>query len=327
MLTIAALLDEFSEVCFSPDCNLIPIKSTDYLSRICKSGKIDFLLVESAWRGPGNTWKHLLVNNKKNPVPPGIKQLQNLVSECKRRNIPTIFWGKEDPVHFKHFIITAGLFDYIATTDSSCVNQYKKKFGHDRVFVLPFAAQTALHKPAGLDKRLSLSCFAGACRDAQYPNRKASMDIVVKPAIKYGLHIYDRHLVGSSGQDFPEIYTACLQGGIQYSEMVKKYREYRVFLNVNSIDNSQTMFSRRVFELLACGTPVISSYSPGIKQMLPEVLLSTSAVETEKHLNSLLFDDSYWNSVSQAGIKRIFSGHTYLHRLKTICDAIHINIH
>lgn len=326
MLTIASILDEFSETCFSPECRLIPLRSTDYLSRLRKSGKIDLVLVESAWRGPGNSWTHYLVNNAKHPIPSGLPILKKLIKECKRLNIPTLFWAKEDPVHYNHFIISAGFFDWVATTDVNCVQQYKNKLGHNRVFALSFAAQPKIHKPKGLENRLKLACFAGACRNKQYPNRAAAMAYVLKPAIPYGLHIYDRHQVGSSGEDFPAIYKTCVKGGIEYTQMLDKYKEYRVFLNVNSIDNSPTMFSRRVFELLACGTPVISSPSVGISQLLPEVLITHNANETKYYLEKLLNDDKYWQQISNAGIKRILSGHTYAHRLATICKNMKIRI-
>lgn len=324
MLTVATILDEFSETCFSHECTLIPLKSTDYLSRLRKSGKIDLLLVESAWRGHASSWSHYLVNNAKHPVPTGFAIMKKLIKECKKLNIPTLFWAKEDPVHFKHFIITAQLFDWVATTDSNCVNQYKAVLKHNRVFSLPFAAQPHIHKPSGLEGRNCLPCFAGACRNTQYPNRKSAMDVILNPAIKYGLHIYDRHKVGSSGEDFPEEYKACVIGGIPYSEMLYKYREYRVFLNVNSIDNSPTMFSRRVFELLACGTPVISSYSPGILSLLPEVMIAKNRKETESYLEKIMNDDHYWLELSQAGIRRIQQGHTYKHRLNEICKRLGI---
>ena len=42
------------------------------------------------------------------------------------------------------------------------------------------------------------------------------------------------------------------------------YRSYKIFLNVNSVMNSDTMFSRRVFEILASSTHV-STPSEGMK--------------------------------------------------------------
>lgn len=323
---MAAILDPFSEACFAPECNLIPMLSTDYLSRLRKSGHIDFVLVESVWRGPGNSWSHYLVNNKKNPIPKGMAQLVKLVKECKQRRIPTVFWAKEDPVHFKHFVIAASLFDYVATTSIECVKEYSKKFKHNRVFALPFAAQPDLHSPVGLLHRKQAVCFAGACRNTQYPNRCKAMENVLAPAIPFGLHIYDRAQVGSNGEPFPAVYKNAVLGGVSYDKMLEKYREYKVFLNVNSVDNSATMFSRRVFELLACGTPVISSPSIGIQRMLPEVLLSSKPAITKQCLSKLLSDPTYWTSVSIAGARRVLADHTYAHRIRTICDNLHISV-
>jgi len=326
MLTVATILDPFSEQCFAPEWTTVPLRSDDYISRITKTKNIAFLFAESVWRGPGNTWSHYFVQNKKNPVPAGMRQLTRLMKECKARKIPTVFWAKEDPVHFKHFVTVAGLFDYVATTDVNCVNNYKKALGHARVFVLPFAAQMSLHNPVGLADRPLNVCFAGTCRNNQYPNRAKAMEVVVQPAIGFGLHIYDRKQAGASGEPFPSIYKAAIKGGLPYNAIVQKYKEYKVFLNINSIDNSPTMFSRRVFELLGCGTPVISSPSVGITSMLPEVLISNTAQETVQHLKKLLSDDTYWKRVSAAGIRRIFESHTYTHRLKTICDIIKVQL-
>ena len=46
------------------------------------------------------------------------------------------------------------------------------------------------------------------------------------------------------------------------------YRAYKIFLNVNSVHESPTMFSRRVFELLSSYTNVLSTPSVGITEIL-----------------------------------------------------------
>jgi spore maturation protein CgeB len=326
MLTVATILDPFSSLCFSSEWNEIPLRSDNYISKISKANKIDFLFVESVWRGPGNTWKHYFVTKKKDRFPRGMAQLTRLIKECKKRNIPTIFWSKEDPVHFNHFVTAASLFDYVATTDVNCVSKYKKRLNHSRIFVLSFAAQSTLHNPVGLENRQFNVCFAGTCRNKQYPNRAKAMDIILRPALKFGLHIYDRKQTGSSGEPFPEIYKNNIKGGVSYEKIINKYKCYKVFLNINSIDNSPTMFSRRVFELLACGTPVVSSHSVGIEKLLPEVLISRTASETARHIKMLLKNTEYWKRLSKKGIERVFSYHTYSHRVQKICKKLNIEI-
>ena len=82
--------------------------------------------------------------------------------------------------------------------------------------------------------------------------------MLLNAAISNGLVIYDRmggRVTESFG--FPETLRGAIVGTLDYRQMVNTYRSHRVFLNANSVTDSPTMFSRRVFELLACGTAVV----------------------------------------------------------------------
>jgi hypothetical protein len=150
------------------------------------------------------------------------------------------------------------------------------------------------------------------------------MEYILRPAIPFGLEIYDRqHGMNGKGADsyrFPEIYQPYIKGRLDYDEMVKAYKRYRVFLNVNSVKQSPTMFSRRVFELLACGTPVISTYSQGLVEMLGDdvVFITESDADTERHLERLLGDEEEWGRASARGIRKVLRDHTYRHRLNEV---------
>src|SRR5207248_9052220 len=121
-----------------------------------------------------------------------------------------------------------------------------------------------------------------------------------------------------------DIYQGSIKGRLEYNEMIKAYKRYKVFLNVNSVKRSPTMFSRRVFELLASGTPVISSFSVGIEQMLGNdiVHLAGSERETLGHVERLLHDDSYWARVALRGVRAVYSRHTYARRLAEVCQQV-----
>lgn len=55
------------------------------------------------------------------------------------------------------------LFDYVFTTDANCLERYEQDLGHDRVDVLPFAAQPVIHNPVGLSYSEKAGvAFAGA---------------------------------------------------------------------------------------------------------------------------------------------------------------------
>ena len=317
-MLVATILDEFSEQCFSGEFSILQLRRNNYYHLIQTSAvKPSLLLVESAWRGADQTWKDSLVARR--GYAEAMKDISLLVRSCRKWKIPTLFWNKEDPIHFNTFLPVAKQFDFVATTDQNCVYKYKGALGHSRVFVLPFAAQVDLHNPVGLENRIKSPCFAGMYWSTQHQERKNDMEFLLKPAIDYGLHIYDRSQVGGAGNPFPEPYVACVKGGLPYLALVEMYKKYRVFLNVNIVKDSPTMFSRRVFELLSCGTPVISSDSVGIRELLPEVFISNTVEDTKRYLDKLLTDDHYWKKVSIAGAKNVLSKHTYTHRFIEIC--------
>ena len=87
-------------------------------------------------------------------------------------------------------------------------------------------------------------------------------------------------------------YVKAIRGTLTYDEMLTAYRCYDVMLNVNTITESPSMFARRVFESLACGTPVVSQDSMGMRKMLGEhVRVTRSAEETAGHIEELLGDE------------------------------------
>jgi SAM-dependent methyltransferase/glycosyltransferase involved in cell wall biosynthesis len=319
----AAVLDEFTTACFQPECELITFRPDNW-KQVLREHEPDMLLVESAWRGNDGSWQYKIASYEK----PMGDELAQLVKDCKSRGIPTVFWNKEDPSNFNRFIDKAGLFDYVFTSDSDCIPKYKKRLKHNRIFPLAFAAQPKIHNPLASEKRDQNVCFAGAYYGIDHDERRLDMDLILKPALDYGLHIYDRQhgLAGYLAEQFrfPDIYQPAIKGRLEYEGMLRAYKKYKVFLNVNSVKTSPTMFSRRVFELLACGTPVISAYAKGIEKMLGRdvVLITKSEEETRKHLESLLRDEKVWAQMSARGIRAVLESHTYTNRLNQILTQV-----
>ena len=158
------------------------------------------------------------------------------------------------------------------------------------------------------------------------------MESILEPALDFPFDIFDRNFgaVGAAAEKtaFPERFRGVIRGRLEYDEMVRAYKRYRVFLNVNSVKDSPTMFSRRVFELLACGTPVISSYSKGIVELLGEdaVMIAETAAETRAHLERLLGDDEAWARLSALGLCRVHAEHTYMDRLAAAWEAVGLSM-
>ncbi|WP_168190084.1 CgeB family protein [Caloramator sp. E03] len=323
MVKIAAILDEFSYICFKEECDLIYLSPSNWKSLI-QSQNPQIFFMESIWYGINGDWRQLISGTLGFKV----SVIEPIIDYCKRHNIKTVFWNKEDPIHFSYFIDLARLFDYVFTTDADCIPKYVESLNHTRVYVLPFAAQPKIHNPINrLAEKLGQIAFAGSYHSKGHDLRNRDMEIILKPALKYDLSIYDRNFNNPNPYfHFPKDYEPYIKGSLPYIQMVQEYKKYYIFLNVNSIQNSPTMFSRRVFELLACGTNVVSGYSKGIENMfLGLVLMSKNKKETEENLNKLLNNEKLRDRLSLLGQREIFSKHTYRHRLNYILDKIGVN--
>lgn len=326
-LTVASVLDPFSHACFSPECDLVAITPSRWRDELIDR-RIDFLLVESAWHGNGDTWQYRVANY---PSPPG-NELTEILQWARKFSVPTVFWNKEDPPNFDRFIDRAKQFDFIFTTDENCVERYRKHVSDSTyVGVLPFAAQPNIHNPLLAKPRWSSTSFAGTYYADDFKPRRDAMDMLLRVAARYRLDIFDR-MYGAAGKDkerfsFPPDLQPYVRGSLTYSEVLSAYRQYRVGLNVNSVSDSPTMFSRRVFELLACGTPVVSTTSTGIDRMFKGLVPTVeSEVEAVATFKALMEDTAFWLETSVRGLRTVFKEHTYRHRLQTLVAAIGINV-
>ncbi|MGV2622793.1 UNVERIFIED_CONTAM: glycosyltransferase [Halobacillus marinus] len=325
-LKMAVIFDEFTKASYEHEANLITFTPDDWLTVLSKE-QPDMLMVESAWNGNGGTWnKKVGYYGEEN-----FQALHGLLEWCKQNNIPTVFWNKEDPVHFNRFIQTAKHFDYIYTTDANMVEHYMEHAGHQDVYALPFAAQPAIHNPISIvDERIDKACFAGSYY-RHHEERCVDMDRLLDAASDTGLDIYDRNYHNTKdgkmpNHRFPERFETHIQGNLKYYEIDKAYKGYKVMINVNTVKQSPTMFSRRVFEGLACGTPVISTYAEGIEKIFPDLVeMSEDASKLKHAFKQLLEDEQMYREKSMIGIREALSKHTYTHRLSYITGNAGLN--
>jgi spore maturation protein CgeB len=319
-LTIATILDPFSEACFRYEANLVPLSIASWREEM-EAHRPAFLFCESAWVGNSGQWRLTMSKYAARPENP----LRDLLAWCKERGVITVFWNKEDPAHFADFKDVAAEFDHVFTSDEDCIPRYRALLGHERIYPLPFAAQPAIHNPVqdGISRDGSV-CFAGSWRVRRYPERATDSEVLLGPALDLGLDIFDRNATsGDPELAFPPPFASAVRGALDYPSMLTAYRAYKVFLNVNSVKASPTMFARRVFELMACGTPVVSSDSAGIRAMLGELVkIATTPDQTRAHLEQLLGDDGYRDRFAHLGYREVLEHHTYRERLERILSVV-----
>lgn len=314
-LRVAAILDEFSAAAFSPDCRLTNLSRNDWRSEIEES-QPELLLVESAWRGHEGTWH--------NAVSQYGAELRGILQWCRARSVPTVFWNKEDPVHFSTFLTVASRFDAVFTTDIDCIARYKALLGHERVYLLPFAVQPLSHNPIETVKRKEAISFAGAYYK-RYPERIKDLDGIISGLSDLlQVDIYDRNL-GSDDPNytFPVSYRRHIVGTLAPAEIWRSYRGYHYALNLNSVKQSQSMFARRVFELLASNTITVSNFSRGVQLFFGDiVVVSDSGRQIAERVRGFMSDLVLRDKTKLEGLRSVMTQHTYEHRLRYILQQL-----
>lgn len=321
-INVACILDEFSYECFKYECNLVQL-GIDNWKDILKQLKPQFLFVESAWLGLNGEWYSKIANIDMYKS----KWVKELTKWCNEHGIPTVFWAKEDPYDFDIFINSVSYFDYIFTTDFNCIPKYKKTLNHNNIYLLPFAAQPKIHNPINKDcEKKGDIVFAGGWYK-KFDTRKDYINMLLIPAMKYDLTIYDRFYKQDGDLNrFPKTFKPYIKDCLPYKKIVEEYKKYRLILNVNSVEESPTTFSRRVFEVLASGIPIVSSYSLGIDNYFNNiVLLCKTKEDVNKSINLILKNKELADKLSILGQRKVFRSHTYKHRFEKILETLKID--
>jgi spore maturation protein CgeB len=321
LLKVACILDKFSHDSLSYEVDLHPVPKENWRSFL-EDGKFDFFLAESIWKGHDEQWIWAMSS----PDSPNGIRLQSMLEYCSEIGLKKVFWNKEDPVNYEKFISTAKRFDVIFTSDNRSIAQYKQDCGHEEIYQMAFACQPVIHNPVRNKLPTYQTCFAGSWYIREHGDRKRQTKLLVDAAKDYDLHVYDRFYGTNDRNRFPEEYDEFVRGSLPYEECCMAYRSYKVFLNVNSVMNSDTMFSRRVFEILASSTHVLSTPSEGMEKMLPDGVTVVDTLDDAKHsLKQLIDDDEGRNRSAHLGYRHVMNNHTYTHRIGTILEKIGID--
>jgi len=327
-LRVAVILDDFSAMAFGYEWTQVRLTPQRWREQM---DGVHLLFVESAWAGNEGAWRYQLTGtNAPGPA------LVALLGWCRAHGVPTVFWNKEDPIHYEDFLGTALLFDHVLTTDGDLVETYRTALGHDRVGVLPFAAQPAVHHPmrSGHGYAERDVAFAGMYFAHRHAERREQMDLLLGAAsrasgrMETGLEIFSRQLGGESRYQFPPPLSQHVAGRLDYPQVLTAYRAYKVFCNVNTVVGSSTMCARRVYEITACGTPVVSTPSPAITAVFgDDVPQVANTDQAEATLRALVTNRELRDRMVHRAQRKIWAAHTYSHRVDQVLDAAGIAGH
>lgn len=322
-LRMAAICDEATRACLARECRLLSVPA-DWRSEL-EAFPPDLLFVESAWNGNNGQWQYQVAEYD-HPDSRGRARLAQLVDWCRERDIPTVFWSNEPARYAERFAGAAALFDHVFTTNPGRQETLRALTPQVRsVEVLPFAAQPRIHnliRPAR--ERQDVPCFAGRYTRTPGPGPSATLDELLDAALPLGLVVLDPSPgADEDRQPLPERFAARGAGHLPYDELVEAYKRFAVFLAPNHESDPAATVPRAVFELLACGTPVLGTVSPAADALFGEhVLVARDRAEADHILRRILADPARARSLMGAAARTVFGAHTYGHRMNTIAERV-----
>lgn len=285
-LNVISILDPFSNTIFSKEFNNYSLNPNIWLKQF-ENIKPDLFLVESVWNSVNSNFNFSYPNN--------INLIKNILHYCNLNYIKVLFWNKEDGINYNKFIWIARLFPNISTTDNNCIPKYLIDCNHKNIFIFPFGVTPELHNPFNKGSiKPSDILFAGRWYYGnEFSNRIKDMNILFQDFQLFknkNLVIFDRNYNKLLGKkSFPNHFLPYLKERVNYEIICLYYRHFKILYNVNSVHNSDTMFSRRVLESIACKTFVISSYSKALKNFhLNSIYLCFNNNDTKKYTNFIL---------------------------------------
>lgn len=328
-MKIAFISDELTYQCLKAETDSYYVTPYNYYF-IFRFIKPDFLFVESAWHDRRNAWKYKIASYPEYPKRNN-DTLRKIVKSAKQFNIPTVFWNKEDGVHFDRFIDSAKLFDHIFTVDENCIPRYREHVdSHVTVNSLMFAVQPRFHYFSGFDFKYRRANFVGSYSTHIHERRRMWQDMMFGAASEtgLGLSMYDRNSSRkSSNYRVPIQPNMDIKAAVRYDKTAQIYKDYLVSLNVNTIEDSQTMFSRRLLEIIACGGIAVTNPSPAVEKYFKNFCHVVSNKEEMIELFERLKNGPSEDDLLRArsGSEYIANEHTWRHRVQEICEVIGID--
>lgn len=312
---IGLIADRFTTDTLSSAVRVV-LLSPDHWREQLADDPVDVVFVESAWHGNDDLWFQRVGHYSDEEF----SALKALLAYCRDQGIVTLFWNKEDPVHFDRFREAARLCDHVFTTDSRRIIPYLAlpDSYNKTVSSCPFYASPKIHNLLPSSRSWQdTAAYGGTYYGKRYPERTEYMQKIMSAAAPLGLTIYDRqHGDAESPYQYPAGLGGYVAGDLDYAEMIQAYKAHPVQINVNSVQDSPTMFSRRVIEAAACGAPLISGPALCMNRYLGG---AAHMIETESDaaqaLESLLRYPAYRWRVALKGARAVMRAHTTEHRL------------
>lgn len=327
-LHIALVADQLTASCLSAECQLSTITPRNY-RWVLRFYKPDILLVESAWEGSKSSWKYKIAAYPDHPERNN-SELRKVVGYARERGIPTVFWNKEDAVHFDRFINSASLFEHIFTVDENCISKYRSVVAPEvTVNKLMFPVQPKTHYFEGFKFRCNEASFVGSYTHNIHHRRREWQNLMFQACVKAGMtvSIYDRNSDRKSANyRYPQTKGIEILPAIGHADTAEIYRQYLVSLNVNTVEDSPSMYSRRLVEILACGGIAVTNPTAAVDRYFADYCHTVDDYSQAVELFARLKHGPSAADLerAEAGSRYVLANHTWGQRLADICRVVSI---
>ncbi|GEK52996.1 glycosyltransferase [Vreelandella venusta] len=309
-ITLGLIADQFTTDTLASAVKVVPLSPENWREELANQ-PIDAMFVESAWKGNDWMWHRKVGYYSDEEFAP----LSELLEHCRQNDVPSLFWNKEDPVHFDRFRKAARLCDHVFTTDSRRIIPYLSTPSAftQTASSAPFYASPKIHNLLPSTREWQpTAAYGGTYYGKRYPERTEYMDKIMSAAAPLGLTIFDRqHDDPDSPYKYPGGLGSYVAGSLDYDSMIQAYKAHPVQINVNSVLDSPTMFSRRVVETAACGSPMISGPALGMSRYLEGAghIVRTES-DAAQALENLMHHPAYRWRIALKGARAIMRAHT-----------------
>lgn len=308
-VSVAIVADEFLYRAFQGTADFRYVTPDNY-KKICEETQL--LLIVSAWRGLHQEWRFMGTEGT-----PANIAVHEMIGYYRKRGRTIIFYSKEDPPHYDHFLPIARRCDVIFTSAAEKIASYMQDCQTERVYLLEFGIHPVCHNPIGcrVAKLQNEVIFSGSWMK-KYPNRVREQQILFDGILSSGrkLKIIDRNYEQNNHAFlFPAKYYKYISPSIGHRDLQKVHKLYDWAVNVNSVTDSESMFANRVYELQANGNLLLSNDSVGIRRKFADVKIVRSKQEVREWLDAYSKEELYQRQI--AGIRRVMTGETTFDRV------------
>lgn len=316
---IGIISDLFLYKSFDGLADFVPIYPRNYMQH----ADIDVLLLVSTWRGVDNeSWVGL--SGKRHMKR---KLFEQVLPFYRERDIPVVFYSKEDPPNYERFLPFAQAADYIFTSAEEMIPSYTRDCPSAKsIDVLPFGINPINHSPIGSQNGgiEPIIPFAGSWFNHKYEERSrwgSGILDAVMASKAYDLLIFDRNShLDTARYRFPNKYARTITPSLDHRDLLDIQRLVDISINLNSVQDSSSMFANRAIELQAQGTFVLSNYNVGLNSRYPHVHISNGFTDTLATLDRLT--ERQIRQVQAAGIRSVFSNDLAIMRVAKILKAV-----